>query len=84
MKMKDRTALAKRMGSKRWTPARLKFSYLTWKLFAKKGVEFNLPGPTSTSHPWGFVRIPENILSYSDEEIKIAFEKVVASVQKTP
>lgn len=55
MKMKTRIAMAKAWRNKRWTPLKLWAMYVYWLLFYKwRGVEFNLPGPTSTTHPFGF------------------------------
>jgi hypothetical protein len=45
----------KAYGTVRWNKPKLVIKYLTYKLFAKKGTEFLLPGPTSTSHPYGWM-----------------------------
>jgi hypothetical protein len=53
-KLMDSIYIAKKRNSKRWTWWRLTYKYIMWNLFAKrKGVRWCLPGPTSTSHPYG-------------------------------
>lgn len=48
--------------SRRWTPGKIFLHWVWWKLYAlrpsKRSVEFNLPGPTSSTHKFGWITPP--------------------------
>ena len=45
----------KKYESTRWNKFTLTCKYIQYKLFAAKKTEFLLPGPTSKTHPYGFM-----------------------------
>ena len=54
--IKNDLEIAKSWNSKRWNYLSLSWKRLMWILFGKrKNYQWLLPGPTSTSHPYGMV-----------------------------